>query len=135
MTGLPPEIAAKIAERTGLDPRAGRRARAGVCRTCRGPILIGLDEERAAFEVKADPYPISALGEVLAIAQGRDTYTLDMGDVTLTIRDKWRIRAASAESVFVLAEHSCTHVRLPGRGVIPPARLAGNPPTADNAPF
>lgn len=95
-----------------MDERGNsRRACARACQRCGAKTVVGYDADRVAILAVADPTPLTAIGEVLAIVAGRQTWTLeDRGRLELNYRDAWRIRAHPAEerpSAVVLAEHRC----------------------------
>lgn len=52
-----------------------RRAVLGLC-GCKALVVKGLDDVTCAFERKCDPDPVNALGEVVALAEGRRTVAL-----------------------------------------------------------
>lgn len=95
-----------------------RGVRARWCPGCRTPILTGLDADQCALLAKADPTPLTALGEAMALLDGRATYTLtrDHGRsiVTLSRRTAGTItrQPAGADVASLLAwdiigEHRC----------------------------
>ena len=53
----------------------GRGASASLCR-CGQTIMTGLDGDVMARAVKIDVVPLSALGEVVALLAGRETFSL-----------------------------------------------------------
>lgn len=67
---------------TGLTRRARLRPCPGHIKTpvdrrrCPALVLAGLDDDKCALEARADPTPLSPLGEALAVVEGRITYTL-----------------------------------------------------------
>ena len=64
-------------ERTGrMVAGATRRARAATCRGCGAKVLDGLDADVCALVATVDPTPLTAIGEVLAVLDGRRTFTL-----------------------------------------------------------
>lgn len=93
-----------------LAQRAGEAFRsAGLtrCTHCRAAILYGLDADLCALSVRADPTPLTLLGEVLALMDGRATYSLVTADgrKLLDIRDEWMI--AGTRRWPVLPAHKC----------------------------
>lgn len=89
----------------------GRRARPRTCR-CGNQILAGLDDDTAALEAHADPWPLTALGEALAHIEGRHAWALHHhgGRYVLDWRDASRIThqpAGSRTRMDVLREHRC----------------------------
>jgi hypothetical protein len=91
-----------------------RAARAGYCRGCGRVVLRGLDADRAALPVAADPEPLNVLGEFLALSVGRKTFDLHWrGRYELDPREPWHIRARPAQlrgKSAVVVEHSCRDV-------------------------
>jgi hypothetical protein len=89
-----------------------RRARIRTCRTCSTHTLVGLDNDRCAFEATVDPTPLSPLGEALAIVEGRRTLALhhEAGRYVLDPRAADHIAdhpAGSRRREDVLREHRC----------------------------
>lgn len=56
-----------------VEKAGGRSARYTRCFDCRRPVLSGLDEDLGAFQVTADPTPLTALGEALVLLDDRRT--------------------------------------------------------------
>lgn len=77
------------------------------CPRCKNPILTGLDDDAAARTAHADPTPIAALGEALALLAGRATYDLMTTGQRKELwrRDQWHIQGA--RKYPVLPEHRC----------------------------
>lgn len=116
--------------------------RATWCRSCRQPILTGLDGLACALPARVDPTPLTPLGELLAQLGGLDTYELRAGRPTRLIR---RLAADIAarpadgpgrrrhDAYDVLAAHRC------GQTLTGPATAATRipPPTsaADATPI
>lgn len=94
-----------------------RRAQPRLCRTCNAHVITGLDAETCALAVIADPTPLDQIGELLAIAAGRATYTLepDGPRLVLNYRDPGRIRHRPPDGFRydVLPAHVCGSVPLP----------------------
>lgn len=95
---------------TGL----ARRARLMRCPEpdCRDQVLAGLDDDRCALEARTDATPLSALGEALAVVEGRPTYSLrrEGPGWVLDRRDHHRIAWAPAGSQprhDVVRQHRC----------------------------
>lgn len=116
-TALPIPATAKKTRRTVpekiLAQRGGsafRNAAARPCRTCRRTVLYGLDADVCALSVRADPVPITALGETVALLAGRATYHLAAaaGRRQLHYRDAWAIEGERKSPV--VAEHRCGQV-------------------------
>lgn len=87
-----------------------RRARVVRCRKCGVPTMAGYDAAVAALDAWCDLTDLSALGEALALCEGRRTYTLwEMGDrLELDARDRWMITGQPAGTGrTVLTEHRC----------------------------
>lgn len=108
-----------------------RRAKDRTC-VCGAAILVGLDADRCAGEARADAAPITAVGEVMALLDGRDTY-LRRGRfrIELDRRSRWHIAGAGADDVDVLAEHRCGTPPLPTKPVAinaQPKELPDEPP-------
>ncbi|MFC5744797.1 hypothetical protein [Actinomadura rugatobispora] len=84
-----------------------RTAALRTCPHCHHPILTGLDDDTAARSVRADPTPITPLGETLALLAGRATFDLQAvyGRREMWRRDQWHIQ--SARRWPVLPEHRC----------------------------
>lgn len=71
------------------------------CRTCRAPILSGLD---AGLPTTVDAQPINPAGELDALIQGRWTYGR-LRDGSLQHREPSTIAAGATRPVYV--EHRC----------------------------
>lgn len=102
----------------------GRTARITRCRSCHQPVIAGLDADRAAGPATVDPTPLSTLGEALALATGRTTYTLrTQPRLQLDHRYAIAIRHNPADHLTnnrdVVADHTCGADPLPTR----PSRL------------
>ena len=84
-----------------------RSARLRRCTRCGAPILAGLDAPRAALPVRADPTPLTAVGETVALLNRRATFDLiDAGGrKELNWRDSMAI--SGTRRYPVLAEHAC----------------------------
>lgn len=89
----------------------GLRVKAHSCRTCGAPIMAGLDHARVAMPARADPYPLSALGEATVLLGDRATYSLlwIAGHYELNYRTSWHIEGSPAGDPTreVLAQHEC----------------------------
>lgn len=94
---------------TGLT----RRARLRPCRRCGADTLVGLDADQCAFERHVDPEPLSALGEVLAVLEGRKTFNLARQGVGYVLHPRpSRYIAANPAGIDkgvedVLRQHRC----------------------------
>jgi hypothetical protein len=53
-----------------------RAANLRTCPACHTTVLAGLDADAAALPIRCDPTPLDALGEAVALLQGRTTYDL-----------------------------------------------------------
>lgn len=89
-----------------------RRARPRRCPTCQTIVIVGLNDDQCAFEIHADPQPLSALGEALALLEGRMTVALahEGGRWVLHRRDDFQIRGRPAGTTprwDVLRTHTC----------------------------
>lgn len=122
MTGIPAAVARHIETLTGLDPRLGRRARAGACRKCSAPVVRGLDGDMCAFLTATDPRRLTPEGELLALLGGRDTFTLDGHPPQLTHRTRHDIRTRPPGRHIVLVEHQCNAPPLPAYPDMPAER-------------
>lgn len=92
---------------------ATRKAKIRRCQKCRAHVLVGLDADMCALEVEADPTPLSALGEALALVEGRRTLALyrDRGRFVLDPRRTEDITgdpAGSNSREDALREHRCS---------------------------
>ena len=80
---------------------------------CGSFVLVGLDDaHQCALEARADPIPVSALGEALALVEGRRTWSLhrEAGRWVLDPRDDHHIAGYPAGTRLredVLREHRC----------------------------
>lgn len=89
-----------------------RAAQSSGCRLCGRPVMVGLDDDSCALTAVVDPYPLSPAGEVVALMQGRKTYTLAWagGRYEIDRRDEWRIEGnppGSRPTVDVVVNHEC----------------------------
>lgn len=101
------------------DPdRLSRRVRERTCRMCGARVIEALDADRCAWTAVADPSPIDALGEALALASDRATWDRTVGGDghRLDVRHRWNIAgnpAGSDPHADVVAEHVCNSPPLP----------------------
>ena len=115
-----------------------RAARAGYCRRCGRVVFRGLDADRAALSVTADPEPLNVLGEFLALSAGRRTFDLQWrgGRYELNIREPEHIQADPARprgKSCVVVEHRCGDV-MPEEGrTVMEDEL--NPDSGERIPF
>lgn len=89
--------------------KAIRRAPATLARTetctCGLPIYRGTDDDVAGLPVTADPLALSPVGEVVALADGRATYTMEHGRLYYRYLD--RISKFRHAEWAVHAGHRC----------------------------
>lgn len=99
--------------RSGAMTESGltRRARPRPCPSCGAWTVCGLDADLLALEARCDATPLTALGEVLALAAGRRTVELVRTRGRLQLEQRWADhiegRPAGAGTYDVLAEHRC----------------------------
>lgn len=93
----------KTAKPSWVKPNP-RRLDADLCR-CGLLVLKGLDDDVAGLPVQADPLALSPAGEVVALRDGRTTYTLEGS--RLYSRDKHRMRTFRHNDWAVHAAHRC----------------------------
>ena len=74
---------------------------------CGEPVILGWDQPHAcAQQVILDPYPITAAGEVAAIADQRPTYKFWNNRIQLL--DKWNLPGSPpGHHRLILATHRC----------------------------
>ena len=89
-----------------------RKARIRRCPHCPRDVLVGLDSDICALEVHADPHPLSAIGEAVALLQNRRTLHLrrDGSGWVLdprTDRDIAMRPAGTTNRLDVLGQHHC----------------------------
>lgn len=93
-----------------------RRARAELCKGCGRALMRGLDAERCASDVRVDPHPLSALGELQALVDGVRTFELHWrGRYEIDYRDDFSIAGrtpGSLHNVDVVAEHKCGRTQV-----------------------
>ena len=99
-----------------LETKHDDGIRASWCRTCRAPVLTGLDAETCAFDARVDPTPLTALGEALALLAGLRTYDLRIVGRIPRIRRRNAAAinrrpagtpSAGFRAADVVAEHRC----------------------------
>jgi len=88
-----------------------RRAHAITCR-CGQTVIRGLDADRAALPISADPQPLNQLGEVLTLTTGRHTYDLEWRNGRYELNPRRAAHIAnsppnSSPDTSVVAEHQC----------------------------
>lgn len=88
-----------------------RTARRRACPHCGRLTIVGLDDDTAARMVRTDLEPLDQASEYFALLRGLMTYTVELRNrrVYLHYRDRWRIAGNPADTVRVVAEHTCTH--------------------------
>lgn len=103
-----------LADLKELVVRSTRRGvHADRCRTCKAPVLVGLDEDRCAFRAIVDWTPLDPTGEFLALLAGRRTYTLDLqrsGNPKLTRRGVGAIAHGPVYAILrrdIVPQHRC----------------------------
>ena len=120
---------------------AGRAAKAEFCGRCGRSVMVGLNARFGGFEIEADPQPLTAVGEAVALMAGRATVSLAwVGDhYEIDSRDHFRIRGSPAGTnrLDVLVVHDCG---LDYGGAIPNTVtklpvLSGTVPLPDQPPF
>lgn len=116
---------------------ATRQARIRTC-TCRHQVLVGLDSDVAALEATCDPYPLSPLGEALALLEGRRTLTLrrEGRGWVLDWRDAHEITSAPAASQArrdVVRQHRCRTTSPAAELLAPSTFPETKPPAPANA--
>lgn len=111
---MQPWLKAHLTEQGLIHPdRITRRAHTRLCTTCRQPVMVGLDNDRAAMPAHTDIQPLTPLGEAAAIILDRPTYNLQWAGIhgyQLTLRTNFEINAAppgTQKHVRVVAEHVC----------------------------
>lgn len=101
---LNPGIAARIEAEAD-------HARRTTCLRCGAPILTARAGRVAALDVRADPEPVDAIGELLARLSGRLTWHLIAIPVLGYQRITWRhlehIHAGPKPGRLVIADHTC----------------------------
>lgn len=103
---------AKRNEKPGARAAASQtdRPRAEQCPWCSAPVLRALVGSVAAFQVRADPFPLTLRQELEARLQGRTTYCLRLHRLLpprLIRRSPEHIRAGRCTHL-VIADHNCT---------------------------
>jgi hypothetical protein len=91
------------------NPASALHAVIAGCPRCRCLVIRALDAPVAAFDIRLDPEPLTEIGELTALLDGRMTYDLlpIAGHHEIANRDQWRMRQRKHP---VLATHKC-----PGR--------------------
>ena len=103
------ELPTWLQQRLG-KPSRRRGAKGTQCIVCHRPILVGMSEDVAAQLALVDPIPLSPLGEMLALIDGRKSYQLGKYDEGLALweRDRWAIAGhAAGPDWIILTDHKC----------------------------
>lgn len=103
----------------------GRALSGGRCRSCKQPVVRGLDDDVAALAVTCDPRPVDELGEALALMQGRRTFAVASRGGRLLVDPREPLAIAARRPADVLAEHRC------GSPPLPAAPQPANPQPTD----
>lgn len=109
---IPPAVLEHL-QREGHLTETGltRRARPRTCVRCQAWTVAGLDADILALEARCDPTPLSALGEVLALVDGRRTVDLIRTRGRLELEQRWGEHIdtfpAGGGHGDVLASHVC----------------------------
>ena len=109
-----------------------RRAKLIEHRPCNFPTLAGLDADRCALDAWCDLGELTLEGEAMALLDGRRTYELHGG--RLSLRDRWNIPGKPANTRTVFAEHRC-HDPIPASWCIPHLPAPPATTTDDGIPF
>lgn len=126
--------------RTGRLTETGlsRRARPRPCPRCGTWTIAGLDADRCALEAHCDPTPLTALGEVIALASGRRTLELVRTRGRLELEQRWADHIADQPAGTtrgdVLATHLC-HQPIPSAWTRPSTHIPPVRPAADQPDF
>lgn len=109
----PTEIVKRLHADGTIDPATGttRRARPARCSRCKAWVVRGYGADWCSLAVDADPDPLDAIGEALALIAGRATFELRIvgGRPELRRRDRWMIAGhpAGSDKTDILAGHDC----------------------------
>jgi len=114
-----------------LVPRFGNHKHRHFRHRCGAPAMAALDHWIAALTVHLEPYPLSPLGEVQALREGRRTYQITAWGVRH--RNGYRIRETPAGVATVLTDHLCDQP-LPKTWLQPPPPKSSRPNTQE-VPF
>lgn len=94
-----------------LATKRERTARAEFCPSCRRVVMVGLSADFGGYVVAADPQPMTAFGEAVALMSGRGTVGLRWryDHYELEDRSSFRIRGSPAgtNGLDVLVVHEC----------------------------
>lgn len=103
---LPDWLLAQLTAAGRIDTDGTRRTVAHRRHTCGQPILAGLDHDPCGLPVTADPWPVDAMGEALALLAGRRTYDL-AGRMRLELNHRCASALARPRRWPVVADHRC----------------------------
>lgn len=103
---LDPHVFAHL-QRQGVitADRVTKKPTTRACRDCHTPVIAALLDEATTRRLELNPAFLTPLGELQALTLDRATY--QWTDGTITDREPWKITARPANTVRVLAEHSC----------------------------
>ena len=108
---IPTHVADHINTTTGLAiTKAGGRDTATwrPCPKCHARTLVGLDDTTAALTATTDPRLLTRSDEATAWLTGRTTYQLHPHGPRLRRRNHWAITGHPADTVPVVADHTCS---------------------------
>lgn len=116
-----------------------RRAKPRRCNRCNAVVVVGLDADVCAFEVRVDPQPLNAAGELLALLEGRRTLTLHGAASGRMLDPRWpeHIRTAPAGTTpreDALREHRCDTPPLVDAATCTSAFARGDSALPPNSP-
>ena len=112
----------KAALKQAIGRSTARGVAATKCRDCRAETLTGIDDDVCAFLARVDSAALSAVGEMLALLGGRETFELRARGAGLALwhrsaRDIASRPAGSTQryqpNFDVVAEHRCGSAALP----------------------
>ena len=110
---LPPWLAQHLINNGTITPDGtSRAARAQRCRHCSALILRGLDETHCAFDTTVDIDPVTQIGEIIALTNGKRSYFL-LRESTSTGRSTWTINRRELhhhqanKPAIIVTEHKC----------------------------
>ena len=110
-----------------------RRAKLISHRPCSEVVLAGIDSDLAGLDAWCDLGELTRSGEALALLEGRRTYELHGG--RLSLRDRWQITGKPAGGKRpVLASHLCARA-VPAAWCVTPEPATPAPTYDDRIPF
>ncbi len=110
MPALPAHVLLHIATTTGIDHRtANRNIRNSTCPRCRRTTLRALDDDICAADVRADPIPLTPLGETLAHQQHIPTYLVHLTGQKLQLENRHTPTLPRPPGTDVIPEHRCNN--------------------------